>query len=67
MNLKKILYIIIEFIAPTCIRGGHRQCGDMVTNDNGNKYCWHKDCMKANMEDVCPSKDVEIDINGRKK
>ena len=53
MNFKKLFNYIIEFIAPTCTNGGHRQQGDMVTNIKGNRFCWHSDCIKANLKDMC--------------
>ncbi len=37
---------------PVCQSGNHRQVGQLVTNKNGNSYCWHKDCISANFKDV---------------
>lgn len=51
-ELKRLLGRLVDWIAPMCPRGGHRQQGAMVTNIKGNSFCWHRDCMKANFDDV---------------
>lgn len=43
---------IFNFLFPYCPNGGHRQEGSLVTNVNGNKYCWHKDCIKNNFNNI---------------
>jgi hypothetical protein len=51
-KLPYILRNIIDFLFPYCPNGGHRQEGRLVTNVNGNRYCWHKDCISANFNDI---------------
>ena len=42
-----------ESMIPMCPTGlGHRQHLEMVTNINGNKFCWHPDCFRASIKDV---------------
>ncbi len=50
--MNKIFSKIINWVLPMCPNGGHRQQGDMVTNINGKSFCWHDECIKANIKDV---------------
>lgn len=43
---------LLPFWKPMCPTGlGHRVKGDLATNINGNRFCWHPRCMQANRID----------------
>ena len=43
----------VDTFFPMCPRGlPHRARFGVVTNQLGNKYCWHGDCMKASFKEV---------------
>lgn len=50
MNIFQQLY---NYVRPMCPSGlNHRVKFGIVTNCNGNEFCWHPDCFKANKADV---------------
>lgn len=51
--IKRIFTRILDFFWPMCPSGiGHRVRLCVVTNINGNQFCWHSDCFTANNADV---------------
>lgn len=51
--LERAVRRLVGWIWPMCPSGlGHRQVMEMVPNINGNKFCWHPDCIEASKRDV---------------
>lgn len=42
---------LLAFLWPMCPTGQHRRRMGLVTNINGNQFCWHPDCIQANLAD----------------
>lgn len=38
--------------ADMCPQGGHRIVSEVITNECGTKYCLHRDCLIANMDEI---------------
>jgi hypothetical protein len=54
-----MLKSLIDWIWPQCPSGlPHRVRGGLVTNCNGRQFCWHSDCMRANLADITRSSDA---------
>lgn len=49
---KGVIKKIIDFLFPMCPQGGHRLRIELVRNNKGHYYCWHKDCIIASFKDI---------------
>lgn len=47
----ELLTRLNNWLWPMCPTGNHRLKMGLVTNINGNQFCWHPDCMQANFAD----------------
>lgn len=51
--LERIVLRALDWLWPWCPSGmDHRVRSSVVTNAYGHRYCWHRDCMKANFAEV---------------
>ena len=55
-----LLRRLIDLLFPWCPSGmPHRARWGIVTNIYGSRYCWHRDCIKANFAEVRRNGDWE--------
>lgn len=50
---REVIRRAIDWLWPWCPSGlNHRVRSGIVTNVYGHRYCWHRDCMRANFQEV---------------
>lgn len=52
-KLRELIGKARDMLFPWCPSGlAHRARGGIVTNVYGNRYCYHRDCIRANYAEV---------------
>lgn len=50
--VRTVLGKLLDWVAPRCPRCGKRMLDRPVTNAYGNTYCWSRECIAANFDEV---------------